>query len=449
MKYSFFLIIILFAAGCNLFAQDSYKLKLDVPLYDYPENSDLPYNFPSMNQAMEWSNDIYSLGFWGVDKLGDYIFKPYTASYTGIKKFGNNFFKYALGFAFSKWGSELPIPLGIWAHEEFHRSVLGIRSVATKNGNWIFSRWDGTVYGVSDEYLSSLKLNDLRHLLYSYVAGVQYEILLNEKITLGDFYSKKAFSRGPLVLYNAYYVWNYFRFSAGSASDSAKILAPPHEDINPIGRDFTGADLNSWVYDMFSPGVSFAERDPFPNGFGVNRRIGYSDLSPPEKDYINNQKKLSLLNFLNPSIFLIDRIKLTDNFSFSFFARYAPVHFGNDIALFVPFKVRSTGYLVNIHRYSNNEFESYGAGFGLYNLKIISKIYSDFRIDLWDQPESFFESSRTKGGSLEIKTDYDFSENFSIFLQFGGKTKGWIIGHPYLDENIYVRTGFTFSLSED
>jgi len=58
---------------------------------------------------------------------------------------------------FVKYGSELPIPLGVWAHEEFHHSVLGVNGISSKNGNWFLSRWDGTVYGVSDEQLSDLK----------------------------------------------------------------------------------------------------------------------------------------------------------------------------------------------------------------------------------------------------------------------------------------------------
>ncbi|HEX2920100.1 MAG TPA: hypothetical protein VHO50_02935 [Bacteroidales bacterium] len=440
------IILVGLIANCiGLAAQETYNLKIEIPLYEFPQNSELPYSYPSMNQSLEWSHGLYEFGFLGIDKLGDLIFKPGADSYSKFKNLGNNIFKYAAGLAFAKYGSELPIPLGVWAHEEFHRSVLGVRNVSSLNGNWIFNRWDGTVYGVSDVTLSTLKLNDTRHLLYSYVSGVQYEVLLNEKITLDDFYSKKTFSKGPLALHNAYYVWDYFRFASSSASDSAKILSPPHEDASPSERDFAGSDLNSWVYDMFNPEVPFIfGRDAFPGGTGLNRRIGFSDLAPQEQDYLKEQKNLSLLNFINPSIFLINRIKLSDNFSFSFFARYAPLHFGNVISVFLPFKTSNTGYLINIHKYSNYSSEGYGIGGGLYNLKTFDKLASDIRVDIWDQPISFFGTTREKGGSVILKMKYMFNKSLSAFVQGGYKTRGWLMGNPYLNENFSVGTGISF-----
>ena len=129
------------------YAQDtlSYKLRLTVPLGDFPQNNSLPQHFPSMNQALEWSNDMYELGFLGIDALGDKLFVNNSKQSARWKKFSNNAFKYALSLGFSRYGSELPIPLGVWGHEEFHRSVLGISGISSKNGNWLFNRWDGTV----------------------------------------------------------------------------------------------------------------------------------------------------------------------------------------------------------------------------------------------------------------------------------------------------------------
>lgn len=82
-----------------------------------------------------------------------------------------------------------------------------------------------------------------------------------------------------------------------------KILAPPDESRNPVERDYAGADLTSWAFDMFNPDAPYTSRDPFPGGDGVNRRIGFSDLSQEAQDYLKKQKNLSLLNFINPSIF--------------------------------------------------------------------------------------------------------------------------------------------------
>lgn len=348
-------------------AQDDteYKLRLEIPVIDLPQNTSLPYRYPSMNQALEFSAGMYDLAFWGIDELGDAIFNSRSKPSTRLGRFSNNAFKYVLGLGFSKYGSELPVPLGVWAHEEYHRSVLGISNISSKNGNWFPSRWDGTVYGISDMTLEDLKASNIDNLLYSYVAGVQYEINLNERITVSEFYFERSLPKASLLLFNAWYVYDYFRFSSSPASDSVKVLAPPHENSNPSERDYAGADLNAWIHDMFNPDLPYTSRDPFPGGEGVNRRIGFSDLSSEEQDYLNSQKKLSLLNFINPGIFFIDRIKVSDGLSFNFFTQYSPTHFGNDIALFVPVNFRRFGLMVNAHRYSNRSESGLGAGLGL------------------------------------------------------------------------------------
>lgn len=428
-------------------AQETYKLRLEVPLLDIPQNFDLPHRYPSMDEALSWSSDFYEAGFWGIDELGNFLFRSGKDDPRRLRRLGNGVFKYALGLAFSKYGSELPVPLGVWAHEEFHRSVLGVRGIASNNGNWLFDRWDGTVYGLSDETLGMLKQNDNENLLYSYVAGVQYEIALNERVSLNDFYYKRSFPKAALVLYNAYYVWDYFRFSASHDSDSAKILAPPHESTDPMQRDYAGADLTAWIHDMFNPATPYTNRDPFPEGSGVNRRIGYSDLSSAEREYLDDQKRLSLLNFLNPAIFFINRINLSDNLSFNFFAQYSPVHFGNSVALFLPVKYKETGFLLNASRYRSNTTEGFGFGLGLNNVRLTRKIHSDLRINVWEQPTSFLGTGKVRGGMIGVKAAYDFSDSFSGYIRISGKTKGWIIGNPYLEENVSALAGIAFNLT--
>ncbi len=429
-------------------AQDTncYKLRLDLPVFDYPQNVSFNYRFPSMNQAMEVSNDFYELSFWGVNALGDKIFISKTKPYSKKRKILNKIFKYGVSLAFSKYGSELPIPLGVWGHEEFHRSALAVGDVSSKNGNWIFSRWDGTVYGVSDSALNELKANKTDQLLYSYVSGVQYEIALNEKTTLNDFYLDRSLKKNALLLYNAYYVFNYFRFSTSAISDSVKVLAPLHENKNSEERDFAGADLTAWAYDMFNPSLAFTSRDSFPNGNGVNRRVGFSDLSPEAQSFLKTQKNLSLLNFLNPAIFFVNKIKINDKFSFNCFAQYSPTHFGNDVAVFILVKYGKFDLQVNVHRYSGKAKSAFGFGAGLYNYALSPKIKTDLRFNLWNQPKTFFSDEFIFGGMAELKTNYFFNENLSAYVSISGKTKGWIIGNPYLSDNFSARAGVCYNL---
>ena len=256
IKKSFYLGILLLSAS-NLFAQDTavYKLRLSYSILDVPQNFNSVGKYPTMMQSVELSSDLYDLSFWGIDAAVNVIVKNRNESIGG--KIANIGLKYLLGLGFSNYGSELPIPFGVFTHEEFHRSVLGVNDLSSKNGNWIFNRWDGTVYGLSDEVLSELKTNSINNLLYSYISGVQSENYLTQVNVIDDFFHSRIFYKNPLYLYNAYYVWDYFKFSASSLSDSAKVLAPPHEDVNPVNRDFAGADLTAWIYDMFSPEMPY------------------------------------------------------------------------------------------------------------------------------------------------------------------------------------------------
>lgn len=450
MKIRIIIIIALLSANLLTYGQDTtkYRFRFNLPLTDLPQNYSLPYNLPSMNQSMECSYDFYELAFGGIDVLGDKIFVPRQKNYTRGRKVINTTFKYALGLVFSKYGSELPIPLGVWGHEEFHRATLGTAGVASKNGNWLFSRWDGTVYGIADQSLVQLKNEDPQVLLYSYVAGVQYETALNQKVSLNDFYKSRTLNKTALLLYNAWYVYDYFRFATSALSDSVKVLAPPHESPDPIKRDYAGADLTAWAYDMFNPTLSFDSRDSFPNGDGVNRRVGFSELTQEAQTYLKHQKNLSLLNFLNPSIFFINKISLNHQLSFNFFAQYVPTHFGHDIAVYLPVKYRQFDLLLIVHNYANQAQSGFGIGAGLYNYKISEKFESDADLYIWNQPDSFYGSSSTFGGQLSVSGKYYFLKNFSAYASICGKTRGWIMENPYLEPNISFRLGLNYYLAK-
>lgn len=447
-KRSFFLLIGSIIIILKSYGQDTtcYQLKLSLSLIDLPQNYATTNRIPSMQQSLDLSNDFYELSFWGINEIGNKLFNR-MGNDKGSKII-NSVFKFGLSLGFSKYASELPIPLGVWAHEEYHRSVLGINQISSKNGNWLFNRWDGTVYGISDASLNKLKSENINGLLYSYAAGVQYEVAQNQLTALNDFYKKRTFCKNALILYNAYYVFSYFKFSTSSISDSVKVIAPKYESKNPMERDFAGADLTAWVYDMFNPSIPFNSRDSFPGGDGVNRRIGFSDLSQQAQSYLKEQKSLSLLNFVNPAIFFVNRIKINNRLSFNLFTQYAPTHFGNDIALYTPVKYTKYDLLLIVHKYSNYSSSGYGVGLGLYNYKLSKKWEADVTLNYWNQPESFYDNSKISGGQFSMTSKYDFSKSFSGFLRVTGKTKGWLISNPYLQNNISLQAGLKYNLAK-
>lgn len=430
---------------------DTLKLLLQIPVIDVPQNIHLPYKYPSMQQSLDWSNNFYDLGYMGIDALGNLIINPKKKEFTTSRKVMNMAVKYAISLPFVFYGSDLPIPLGTWSHEQFHRSVLGVNNISSENGNWIFSRWNGTVYGVNDSALADLKTKNTQALLYSYVAGMHAQNLSTRTNLVNDFYQPRTTYKNALYLYNAYYTWNYLNFSAGSGSDSAKKNVPQFEDKHTHERDFAGSDMTAWIYDMFNPKSSYFTRDSFPNGEGVNRRIGYySDLSTDAQNYLTKQKNLSLLNFINPAIFFVDRINVSPNFSFNFFTQYAPTHFGNDISLVVPMTFKSNNYLFALHNYNNYQNSLAGIEVGVMNRKFSPDSKFDFSTILhgWLQPENqdFFAQKGTFGGALEFGTNYQISKLFSANAYMQAKSKGFIAGNPYLKENVNFRFGFGYDL---
>lgn len=401
-----------------------------------------------MDQALQLSLDFYDLGYWGIDAAANAIFPDEEHTGSFMRKTYKRGFQYAAGLAFARYGSELPIPLGVWAHEEFHRSVLGVADIHSQNGNWLLNRWDGTVYGVSDDDLAHLKGSNLHQLLYSYVAGVQAEVISNREVVLEDFYHQRSFHKNSLLLYKAWYVHNYFRFSTSFDSDSVKIIAPEHENAKPMERDFAGADLTAWAYDMFNPTLPYGERDDFPNGSGENRRLGFSDLSAEAQDYLKQQKQLSLINFFNPGIFFINRIPLGDQLSFNLFTQYVPTHFGNDISILLPVRHRQTNLLLAVHRYSSYRKVGAGIEVGWFDQPLGKRLSLTTNLKLWQQPGHFFATGLHFGGSASFGLNYSISKQWVAFIQARGKTKGFELGVPFLEEKASFQLGLSYNLAK-
>ncbi len=102
--------------------------------------------------------------------------------------------------------------------------------------------------------------------------------------------------------------------------------------------------------------------------------------------------------------------------------------------------------MVNAHRYSNKSDTGLGAGLSLYNLGVSGKVRSELRLNVWSQPESFFSDSMVTGGYAGIRTRYLFNDSFSGFVSVSGKTKGWLLGNPYLDKNVSFQAGLSYEL---
>jgi hypothetical protein len=432
-------------------AQDSSRIKaqLEGPLFEFPQNLPKTYAYPSLNQARDLSFSIYNLAFWGLHSGVTRLVLGKNKQPDRKHQLLNGFANYAVQLAFCRYGSELPITLGVWAHEEYHRSILKTAGIYSHNGNWLFNRWDGTVYGPSDKQLSDLKKTNPDVLLYSYVAGVQSEIALNEKMTQAAFTNKQAYNKAALLLYNSWYVYNYFRFSNSALSDSVKRIAPQFENKNPTQRDFAGADLTAWVYDLYSRDSAYTQRSSFANGEGVNRRIGQNDLTEEGKSFLHKQQKLSLLNFLHPGILGFSTIPLLRNFSFLPYLTYYPTHFGNRISAHLLLKIKSQGFGIALQKYNGAVGSSYGVELSAFTIKHTDHLSTSIQAAIWKQPQHYFSKSSDLGGALACKLHYRISSAFQTSATVEYKTKGWYLNNPYLNSNFSLGVGLQYVVREN
>lgn len=447
MKLNFFILFIglSISSATMAFGSDTTKQHTvyEASLFEIPQNTHETGFIPGTNQALTWSKSMYTISYTGIDRLSDWILPAKSGK---GRKIINGALQYALGLGFAKYGSELPIPLGIWAHEEFHRNALLAAGFRSENGNSILSRWDGTVYGLSDEDLSDLKSDHGNQLLHAYVSGVQYHTLLNKDLIIDQFYDKNRVINPSLMLYNAWYVHNYFRFSTSAASDSVKVIAPKHESKDPSLRDFAGSDLTAWAYDMHVPDEEFGQRDDFPDGEGENRRVGFSDLSPEAQAFLKNQKRLSLINFLNPVLFYVRQIRLSQDFSFTILPQYNPTYFGHDLAVFIPMKVRNKHIVAGLHQNQSFNQRGYGVEVGMHDLHIAKGLSGQVQLEYWNQPLSFYSNEKIQGGLVNGKLNYQFSNKFGAYFAASYKSAGWSIQSAYLSENLGMHAGISLSI---
>jgi hypothetical protein len=296
-----------------------------------------------------------------------------------------------------------------------------------------------------------MKERNLKGLLYAYVSGVHAENLSTRSNVVHDVYHRRTAYKNPLYLYNALYVWNYFRFSTSAKSDSAKVSLPEHQSSVASERDFSGNDLTAWVYDMFNPDKPFTDRSDFPGGEGENRAVGYSDLTGEAQNYLAQQRKLSLLNFVNPAIFCVNRFEVGNGLAFNAFFQYAPTPFGNDISIVVPVSTRMNNLLFAVHNYNNHTEPFFGLELGLIDKPIGEKVAFSVIVQGWVQPEDqdFYAQSGKRGGAVDVNASVKIAKGFSAEAGVTAKSLGWMMGNPYLDKNISARLGIRYSLMEN
>jgi hypothetical protein len=428
--------------------QDTSQLILDFPVLDLPYQSlanqtygnfFAGYGSPSMKQSLQMSANFYSSAHFGLKK-----------AFKNIEdKFWRNAATYGAISIFDILTLTSPLGNG-WLHEEYHRNVLTRRNARSKNQmNQFPSLATEAIYvfGIKDEDLQNIHDNfqaDWRRLQ---VAGKEGELHLIQTLQKNNFFYNQELPHIAFYWLITFSSGSYVR--ACAQDDFNRLVNEMNlKDGNDIfKRDFTGPDYTAWAYALFRPNARYTDRGIHPSGVGINRYIKPEDLTEEERQFIRKQGALQWLNLISPTLFGFSKIKVKNSEAGSHYANLAVRSvvnlFGNDIVLDVFYQSPRHNFFFALHNYSNRHtyfpgFEAQIIDYSIWK----SKLALSPRLMLWTQPKDLDFNTKQKqfGGLLGCKARY-VTGRFSPYVEVEAKTKGWVMGNVFLEDNISFNAG--------
>ncbi len=442
-KLKFYIIFISLLSNSFLLKSQTNdsSLIINVPVLDLPFQQTVYktyYNIgsfavnPSMKQSLYWSNSFYTLSRY-------YIKKHLKKDYAIISTLLFDFLSYYVPFGIS------------WLHEEYHRAVLTRWEAKSYNdvNKFPFFRQFIYVSKVKDEDLSRIANNHNADFRRLNTAGIESQMLQIRKLQQNNFFYNKTVNFDILyitsIINSVFYINSCSKIKTDEAIN--KILLKEGTDISR--RDMTGLDFTAWADALYYPDKPYESRGIHPSGVGINRYVKVSDLSPQARRYLKNQSYLNALNLVSPAIFGVQHIKLKQNIYSNYSLRHFLTPFGNNISLDIFLKSSKANLFFSIHTFSNKE-KTFG-GFETYWLNVPIKSNSllvSLRSFIWYQPStlSFYDKSGKLGGMVNIELSYNKAKFFIPYVELEYKTKGWLAGNVYLNDNFNINSGLKFKI---
>jgi len=449
-KILLILLISFFTASLPLSAQSdifSPRLKLDLPLFDYPYQIDAmntvdrgffgSYANPSMNQSLAIATDLVSSIKFGML----YFYEKSTMN----KELKTLIYIAGLGLgsfllAYSPGGDG-------WVHEEFHRAVMthyGINSYNEMNlfpiGAEIVS-----VDHIKDKDLIRLKKESPADMVRLQAAGIEGEYLLINNLQRNNFFYNQQL---PNYLMYWMITINSHSYIIMSSSVDVEIETEKmnKKETKISSRDFTGFDMTGWVYDLFRPDEPYEARGIHPSGVGINRYRTTRDLTDDELSYLEMQSYLHFLNYLSPMLCGFQSIPLGGGLTGNFAMRHLLTSFGSDVSaqFFLKYETFNVVFAYHIYLNYKNYFPAIEAELIDYPLYLGKfGMFLSPRIIFGMQPEDQkFKTEKPEFlGLFGLRIDFMLSKHFLPYLDFTAKTDGWVAGNVYLEKNISLIIG--------
>lgn len=424
----------------------------ELPLIDIPANPEHSFlsvkqDNPSFQQSLALTKIITQTEQHYLERLW---FKP-NAHYTPKQKILRN-----TGYYISDGLIQLAvmsrIPLGgAWLHEEWHRSVLNKENIRSKNGINQFEFFSDkvSVTGITDHALEQLKRDKPHDFTRLAVAGIEAQYEHNHSLQYDHFFSnlstKSEMSYWVNFLSAALYVQ-----SSATVKDDEITQIENKEGSNPLNRDFIGLDFTAWVYDLHRPNEPYRNRGLHPSGEGVKRYIKPSDLSDEEKKYLTQMGRLQWLNVLNPFMFGVNHFRVGEHKMNANVFHYL-TSFGYDIGARFYLQTSKNQWYVALHNYHTKNNNYWGAEVSRVNMPVFPKqwgVVMTPTVHVWSQPRSltFNDHQSDIGGRAEVMISGNDQHKLSPYCSLSYKTKGWVAGNVYQNENMSFRAGLKMRL---
>ncbi len=471
----------LLGASLHTNAQDSTwvvheRLLLDVPLLDLPYASyaaDMAYNkrlglvsggstdptaadwfrgyeSPSMQQSLAITKDLHATNYYYTNKLWNHWLAPTSRKRYFLNRVAANaqagVVDYLLAYQLMVFGPA-------WMHEEFHRACLAPQGIS--NFDETYYRFGGGIASASvthvfDEDLIRFKKDAPNEMVRSFAAGIEGQYALLRNMQQDNFFERTDYPNVVMNILLTNQAVGYVRqFQKPDYDQSIDTMNYYGEQI--AERDFVGWDLTAWVYDMHRPDEPYEARGPHPFGPGINRVIKRAQLTPGEDDYLVRMGNLQHLNFLTPDMIGIHGIRWNADTRFTFAVRHVLTSFGYDLGGDILLDHKGRKWMLGIHTNHNHELGSGGLEVARKGLRVDiggGHVLTDLRAMAWMQPEhaGFYDQKASFGGLLTGRARLPLGKTFQAYVEAEGKSHGWVMANPYLQENLSVRLGCSLDI---
>ena len=464
MKRSFLLVLALVLLGSNsAFGQQAFEstlvnpseslgeIYLDMPLVTLPAQMEAykttggflkSYMNPGMENSLSYSTDLYTAAHFGLKKALHFEKSPFLTRFLSrmaISLFDVLYMQQPLGAS--------------WLHEEYHRGVM------TKYGVNSYDEVLDPHFWSSSIAVSHEKDEDLAMLCNAHhpdfvrlmSAGHEGVVDLSRNLQANSFFYRQNLDNE--VLYWMHGMQNLiYLMSCASGGGDAGMQERNDVEKEIRMRDFTGMDMNAWIYELLEPDRPYEARGIHPSGVGINRYI-MSNMIPEEgMKYLGKQALLDIFNFVSPMMVGFTRFRLArtergdyyGNFSF----RHYLTSFGDDVSLDLYLQAPWANLYTTLHSYNNLEHHFGGLEAGLVDYPLLDgKMQLGGTVMAWVQPRDqlFKTASGSFGGLVKARVNYH-SRVVDPYLEAGWKAKGWVAGNANLDKGLFLRAGLRWQI---